>query len=130
MPLYYNAALPASSLADSQQACDIQLNQNISDMMAVEQKARFARMDFEKFLGTKVANEVIAEMGLADEPTGNLDSTSGVEILRIFDDLHARGKTLILVTHDENVARRAKRGIRLRDGEVERDVHFGTAECD
>ncbi len=54
----------AAVLADAQQAYDIQLNQNISDMMAVEQKARFARMDFEKFLGTKAANEVIVEMGL------------------------------------------------------------------
>ena len=59
---------------------------------------------------------------LADEPTGNLDSTSGLEILRVFDDLHAQGKTIILVTHDENISRHARRGIRLRDGLVESDV--------
>src|SRR2546429_1012458 len=59
---------------------------------------------------------------LADEPTGNLDSNSGVEILKIFDDLHAQGKTIILVTHDESVSRHARRSIRLRDGEVESDV--------
>src|SRR5947209_9703293 len=59
---------------------------------------------------------------LADEPTGNLDSSSGVEILKIFDDLHEQGKTIILVTHDENVSRHARRSIRLRDGEVESDV--------
>jgi len=59
---------------------------------------------------------------LADEPTGNLDSISGVEILKIFDDLHEQGKTIILVTHDENVSRHARRSIRLRDGEVESDV--------
>jgi len=59
---------------------------------------------------------------LADEPTGNLDSTSGVEILKIFDDLHEQGKTIILVTHDENVSRHARRAIRLRDGQVESDV--------
>ena len=59
---------------------------------------------------------------LADEPTGNLDSTSGVEILKIFDDLHEQGKTIILVTHDENVSRRTHRAIRLRDGQVESDV--------
>jgi len=59
---------------------------------------------------------------LADEPTGNLDSTSGVEILKIFDDLHAQGKTIILVTHDENVSRHAHRAIRLRDGQVESDL--------
>jgi len=59
---------------------------------------------------------------LADEPTGNLDSTSGAEILKLFDDLNAQGKTLILVTHDASVARRANRLIRLRDGEIESDV--------
>ena len=59
---------------------------------------------------------------LADEPTGNLDSTSGVEILKIFDDLHEQGKTIILVTHDESVSRHAHRAIRLRDGQVESDL--------
>jgi len=59
---------------------------------------------------------------LADEPTGNLDSASGVEILRIFDDLNQQGKTIILVTHDENISRHARRAIRLRDGVVESDV--------
>jgi putative ABC transport system ATP-binding protein len=58
---------------------------------------------------------------LADEPTGNLDSTSGTDILKIFDDLHAQGKTIIMVTHDQTVSRHTKRAIRLRDGEVESD---------
>jgi len=53
---------------------------------------------------------------LADEPTGNLDSRVGREILDLFDRLHDRGVTLIVVTHDEGVARRAQRVIRLRDG--------------
>lgn len=53
---------------------------------------------------------------LADEPTGNLDSKVGREILALFDRLHAAGKTLIVVTHDEGVARRAQRIVRLRDG--------------
>ncbi len=59
---------------------------------------------------------------LADEPTGNLDSSSGVEILKIFDDLHEQGKTIILVTHDENISRHASRAIHLRDGQIETDV--------
>ena len=59
---------------------------------------------------------------LADEPTGNLDSTSGAEILKMFDDLHHQGKTIIMVTHDNEIARRASRSIRLRDGHVESDV--------
>jgi putative ABC transport system ATP-binding protein len=59
---------------------------------------------------------------LADEPTGNLDSASGTEILKVFDELNRQGKTLILVTHDSNVSTHAHRAIRLRDGEVESDV--------
>ncbi len=55
---------------------------------------------------------------LADEPTGNLDSSSGTDILTILDRLHDEGKTLIVVTHDEHVATRAERVIRLFDGYV------------
>ena len=59
---------------------------------------------------------------LADEPTGNLDSASGTEILRIFDELNEQGMTLILVTHDSSVSHHARRAIRLRDGQVESDI--------
>src|SRR5450759_2296529 len=59
---------------------------------------------------------------LADEPTGNLYSTSGVEIMKLFGELNEQGKTLILVTHDPNVAGSARRAIRLRDGRIESDV--------
>ena len=58
---------------------------------------------------------------LADEPTGNLDSRSGAEILNLFDELHAQGKTLIMVTHSDELAERSGRQIRLRDGLVESD---------
>jgi putative ABC transport system ATP-binding protein len=58
---------------------------------------------------------------LADEPTGNLDSKTGVEILALFDDLYERGNTLIVVTHEEAVARHARRIIRLHDGLIESD---------
>ncbi len=57
---------------------------------------------------------------LADEPTGNLDSQSGAEILRILDDLHEQGKTLIIVTHDDNIGQRSERTIHLMDGKIER----------
>lgn len=57
----------------------------------------------------------------ADEATGNLDSTSGSEVLEIFDDLHRQGKTLVSITHDSGVAQRAERIVRLKDGEVESD---------
>lgn len=58
---------------------------------------------------------------LADEPTGNLDSKSGEEILKIFDELHDQGKTLIMVTHSDELAERSQRWVRLRDGLVESD---------
>ena len=58
---------------------------------------------------------------LADEPTGNLDSRSGAEILDLFDELHGQGKTLIMVTHSDELAERSQRQIRLRDGRVESD---------
>jgi putative ABC transport system ATP-binding protein len=61
-------------------------------------------------------------MVLADEPTGNLDSATGEEILGIFDGLNRRGNTLLVVTHEEDVAAHAKRVIRLRDGRVEKDT--------
>ena len=59
---------------------------------------------------------------LADEPTGNLDSKTGVEIMGLFNDLHAQGNTIILVTHEEDIARHAHRIIRVRDGLVESDT--------
>ena len=58
---------------------------------------------------------------LADEPTGNLDSNSGKEILSLFDQLHQTGKTIVLVTHDQNAANHAKRIIRMRDGLITED---------
>jgi putative ABC transport system ATP-binding protein len=59
---------------------------------------------------------------LADEPTGNLDSTSGSDILRLFDELNQQGKTIIMVTHDTSISKRTRRAIRLRDGLIESDA--------
>ncbi|WP_438710018.1 ABC transporter ATP-binding protein [Aquimarina muelleri] len=59
---------------------------------------------------------------LADEPTGNLDSKTSLEIMQLFDEIHAAGNTVILVTHEEEVAAHAHRVIRLRDGMIESDV--------
>ena len=59
---------------------------------------------------------------LADEATGNLDSSSGREILSLFDELNAAGKTLIMVTHDASVGERSRRIVRLSDGQLESDI--------
>ena len=58
---------------------------------------------------------------LADEPTGNLDSKTGDEIISVLDDLHASGQTIVLVTHEDYIAKHAKRVIRLMDGSIESD---------
>ena len=58
---------------------------------------------------------------LADEPTGNLDSKTGDEIISVLDELHDSGQTIVLVTHEDYIAKHAKRAIRLRDGSIESD---------
>jgi len=65
---------------------------------------------------------------LADEPTGNLDSVTTVEILNLLDELNAEGKTIVMVTHEEEVAQRARRIVRLRDGVVQSDVRHREVE--
>jgi putative ABC transport system ATP-binding protein len=58
---------------------------------------------------------------LADEPTGNLDSVTSIEIMNLFNEIHAKGNTVIIVTHEEEIAEQAHRIIRLRDGKIEKD---------
>jgi putative ABC transport system ATP-binding protein len=64
---------------------------------------------------------------LADEPTGNLDTTAGEEILAVLKDLHERGRTIMMVTHDPEIAAGAERVIFMRDGLIESDQHNGRA---
>ena len=63
---------------------------------------------------------------LADEPTGNLDSTATRDVLDLFDELHDQGRTVVLITHEHDVAQRARRIVRLRDGEVLSDTRTQT----
>jgi len=58
---------------------------------------------------------------LADEPTGNLDSKTSIDIMGLLDAIHKKGNTVILVTHEEDIARHAKRIVRLFDGEISQD---------
>jgi putative ABC transport system ATP-binding protein len=62
---------------------------------------------------------------LADEPTGNLDTRSGQEIMTLLSGLHSQGSTIVMVTHDDDIAKSAERVIRLRDGKIETDVQNG-----
>jgi putative ABC transport system ATP-binding protein len=74
-----------------------------------------------------VARALVTEPSiiLADEPTGNLDTKTGEDIMALFEDLYNQGNTIILVTHEEYIAEHAKRIIRLRDGLVEKDETMG-----
>jgi putative ABC transport system ATP-binding protein len=71
-----------------------------------------------------VARALVTEPALllADEPTGNLDSHSTEDVLNVFDELSASGRTIVLITHEPDVGARAKRLIRLVDGEIVEDV--------
>lgn len=64
---------------------------------------------------------------LADEPTGNLDSKTGEEIMELFEGLYSKGNTIILVTHEEDIAQHARRLVRLRDGLIESDAEIPRA---
>jgi putative ABC transport system ATP-binding protein len=69
-----------------------------------------------------IARAIVAEpeLILADEPTGNLDSKTGEEIISLFENLHKEGKTVIIVTHESSIAEKAGRVIRLKDGMIEK----------
>ncbi|MEJ2049504.1 MAG: ATP-binding cassette domain-containing protein, partial [Calditrichota bacterium] len=62
---------------------------------------------------------------MADEPTGNLDSQSGKEIINLFNDLWKQGNTIVMITHDESIAQRCQRVIHLKDGLIENGIYNG-----
>jgi len=97
----------------------------------VEMKARMSHKPSELSGGERqrvaVARALVNEPSLllADEPTGNLDSRTGREILNLFHRIHEQGNTIIMVTHDREVADQAQRIIHIRDGQIEKDERKG-----
>jgi putative ABC transport system ATP-binding protein len=76
-----------------------------------------------------IARALVADpdLILADEPTGNLDSSSAADVLGLLDELHAGGRTIVLITHDHDVAARAQRNLVIRDGQITSDDLVGAA---
>jgi putative ABC transport system ATP-binding protein len=116
IPLYYQGVHPAER---SQQAIEILGRVGLSDR--VEHKP--SELSGGQQQRAAIARALVSSPSilLADEPTGNLDSETGEDVLRLFDELHNDGLTTIVVTHDEEVGRRHERVIFLKDGDIEKD---------
>ena len=80
---------------------------------------------YAQHLGRKLFEQLLLRPAilLADEPTGNLDSRTSAEIMALFDELHAAGHTVVVVTHEPDIAAHCKRTIRVSDGRIVEDTH-------
>jgi putative ABC transport system ATP-binding protein len=116
LPLIYGG-VPAAQRRERARkvACDVGLGDRLSNRPPQLSGGQCQRVAIARAL---VNNPQII---FADEPTGNLDSRTGEEIMALFEQLYDQGNTIIVVTHEEDIARHARRIVRLRDGLIERD---------
>lgn len=120
-----NVALPmiyagASKSIRSERAAEVLTSVGLADRMDHKPNELSGGQRQRVAVGRALVNK--PSIILADEPTGNLDSKTSAEIMQLFDEIHQAGNTVIVVTHEEEVAARAKRVIRLRDGVIESDT--------
>lgn len=120
-----NVALPmiyagASKKDRSERAAEVLTSVGLADRMDHKPNELSGGQRQRVAVGRALVNK--PSIILADEPTGNLDSKTSLEIMQLFDEIHQAGNTVIVVTHEEDVAERAKRVIRLRDGIIESDT--------
>lgn len=121
VPMYYQGVPEDASIERAKELAELvglgnRLNHRPTELSGGQQQ-RVA-------IARALANDPL--IVLADEPTGNLDSKSGSDVLSILDNLYSQGKTLISVTHDERIANHAKKTIHLFDGKVSREEQNGT----
>ncbi|MEM7576393.1 MAG: ABC transporter ATP-binding protein [Planctomycetota bacterium] len=123
VPLFYQAVSPKDRAAAAAEALR---RVELADRMT----HRPSELSGGQMQRVAIARALVGQPSLllADEPTGNLDTKTGDTILRLFDELHEEGLTIVMVTHDESVAERCERVVRLRDGKLERDELGGKAE--
>ena len=116
LPLIYNGTPPRERIEKAKQAlAEVDLTQRMDHKPNELSGGQRQRVAIARAL---VNNPSIL---LADEPTGNLDTATGVEIMALFERLHQKGNTIILVTHENDIALHAHRVIHIRDGKIERD---------
>ena len=121
-----NVALPmiyagASKKVRSERASEVLTDVGLADRMDHKPNQLSGGQRQRVAVGRALVNK--PSIILADEPTGNLDSKTSLEIMELFDEIHANGNTVIMVTHEEDVAAHAKRIIRLIDGMIDKDTY-------
>ena len=117
LPMFYQGLSESKSSVRAKELADMV---GLSDRLRHRPSELSGGQQQRVAIARALANEPV--IVLADEPTGNLDSASGAEILNILNDLHRRKTTLIVVTHDEHIAQRAQKIIHLLDGGIDRQV--------
>ncbi|PLX15406.1 MAG: macrolide ABC transporter ATP-binding protein [Marinilabiliales bacterium] len=116
LPLIYAGATKENRLAKAE---DVLVSVGLEDRMAHKPNELSGGQRQRVAVARAMVNS--PSIILADEPTGNLDSKTSMDILNLFNEIHKRGNTIILVTHEEDIARHAHRIIRLKDGMIESD---------
>ena len=123
LPLFYNQASSLSDEEQQEKALRVLEAVGLSDRIYHEPQELSGGQQQRVSIARALVNDPV--MVLADEPTGNLDSKSGKEIMELLKDLHQQGKTIVMVTHDPEIAAYTDRTIHLLDGKVHREVKNG-----
>jgi putative ABC transport system ATP-binding protein len=123
LPLLYNRSLRPGARASDEKARELLDSVGLGDRLNHQPHELSGGQQQRVAIARALINDPV--MIIADEPTGNLDSHSGDEVMRILQDLHRRGTTIVMVTHNPRIAREATREIHLADGKVSNVVENG-----